>query len=41
MKNRTKSYLGTISEGDVLKHFIRKANPDEVKEEMLYPHTNK
>lgn len=38
-KNTGHQYLGTISEGDVLKHFIRKANPDEVKEEMTYPHT--
>lgn len=38
-KNTGHQYLGTISEGDVLKHFIRKANPDEVKEEMIYPHT--
>jgi TusA-related sulfurtransferase/rhodanese-related sulfurtransferase len=38
-KNTGHQYLGTIQEGDVFKHFIRKANPNEVKEEMKYPHT--
>jgi len=38
-KNTGHQYLGTISEGDVFKHFIRKANANEVLEERLYPHT--
>jgi len=38
-KNTGHQYLGTITEGDVLKHYIRKANPNELKEEMTYPHT--
>jgi rhodanese-related sulfurtransferase/TusA-related sulfurtransferase len=32
------SYLGTTEEGDVLKHYLRKADPEEVKEETKYPH---
>lgn len=32
-------YLGTLEEDGVLKHYVRKANPDEVKELMKYPHT--
>lgn len=31
-------YLGTIEEGDVLKHYIRKARFEEEKEEQNYPH---
>lgn len=38
-KNTGHQYLGTIHEGEVLKHYLRKANPNEVKEEMKYPHT--
>lgn len=38
-KNTGHQYLGTIHEGEVLKHYLRKANPDEVKEEMKFPHT--
>jgi TusA-related sulfurtransferase/rhodanese-related sulfurtransferase len=38
-KNTGHQYLGTIEEGDVLKHYLRKANPNEVKEETQYPHT--
>ncbi|MCU6797669.1 sulfurtransferase TusA family protein [Paenibacillus sp. WQ 127069] len=37
--NTGHQYLGTVHEGNVLKHFIRKANPDEVKEELKYMHT--
>jgi len=32
-------YLGTIEEGDVLKHYIRKASGDEVKREMKFAAT--
>lgn len=32
-------YIGSQQEDKVLKHFIRKANPDEVKEDVSYPHT--
>ena len=38
-KNTGHQYLGTIHEGDVLKHYLRKASPNEVKEEMKYPVT--
>ncbi|NLP49593.1 sulfurtransferase TusA family protein [Bacillus sp. RO1] len=31
-------YLGTLEEGDVLKHYIRKARSEEEKEEQTYPH---
>lgn len=31
-------YLGTIEEGDVLKHYLRKANDGELKEETKFPH---
>jgi rhodanese-related sulfurtransferase/TusA-related sulfurtransferase len=30
-------YLGTIEEGNVLKHYIRKANENEAKEERDFP----
>jgi rhodanese-related sulfurtransferase/TusA-related sulfurtransferase len=36
--NTGHQYLGTTEEGDVLKHYLRKANPDEVKEETKHPH---
>lgn len=32
-------YLGTIEDGDILKHYLRKADPDEAKEETTHPHT--
>lgn len=38
-KNTGHQYLGTIQDGDVLRHFIRKANPDEMKEMKKFPHT--
>lgn len=38
-KNTGHQYLGTVEEGDVLKHYLRKASPSEVKEETKYPHT--
>lgn len=31
-------YLGTLEEGNVLKHYIRKARSEEEKEEQNYPH---
>jgi rhodanese-related sulfurtransferase/TusA-related sulfurtransferase len=31
-------YLGTIEEGDTLKHYLRKASSDEEKSETKYPH---
>lgn len=31
-------YLGTIEEGNVLKHYIRKASDHETKDEATYPH---
>lgn len=37
-KNTGHQYLGTIHDGDVLKHFLRKASADEAKEETKYPH---
>ncbi|MEX2462399.1 MAG: sulfurtransferase TusA family protein, partial [Paenibacillaceae bacterium] len=33
-KNTGHQYLGTVHEGEVLKHYLRKASPNEVKEEM-------
>jgi len=38
-KNTGHHYLGTVHEGDVLKHYLRKANPGETKAEAKYPHT--
>ncbi|MGG4217943.1 sulfurtransferase TusA family protein [Paenibacillus jamilae] len=32
-------YLGTLQEGDVMRHYIRKANPTEVKEEQAFSST--
>lgn len=32
------SYIGTIEEADVLKHYIRKSSSEEEKEEIQYPH---
>lgn len=38
-KNTGHQYLGTIHEGDVLKHFVRKATANETKLETKYPNT--
>lgn len=38
-KSTGHQYLGTIEDGTVLKHYLRKANPNEVKEEVSHPHT--
>ncbi|MEC3533685.1 sulfurtransferase TusA family protein, partial [Bacillus thuringiensis] len=32
-------YIGTKHEGDVLVHYVRKANEHEVNEAVKYPHT--
>lgn len=32
-------YIGTQQQQDVLRHYIRKADPNEVKEDVSYPHT--
>ncbi|MED1645486.1 sulfurtransferase TusA family protein [Brevibacillus agri] len=32
-------YLGSIQEGDVMRHFLRKASPQETKAERKYPYT--
>ncbi len=32
-------YLGTITDGDVLKHYVRKASEDELNNESAHPHT--
>lgn len=37
-KNTGHHYLGTVEEGEVLKHYIRKSRPAEVKEEKKHPH---
>lgn len=36
-KNTGHHYLGTVEECEVLKHYIRKAYPNEVKQEKKYP----
>ncbi|MCY9667541.1 sulfurtransferase TusA family protein [Paenibacillus alginolyticus] len=38
-KNTGHQYLGTIHEGELLKHYLRKSNPNEVKKEVNFPHT--
>lgn len=37
-KNVGHQYLGTIEDGDVLKHYLRKASSDEAKDEIKHPH---
>ena len=37
-KNTGHQYIGTKHEGEVLKHYLRKSNPNEVKEETKFPH---
>ncbi|MCL6517872.1 sulfurtransferase TusA family protein [Alicyclobacillus sp.] len=32
-------FLGTLTEGKVFRHFIRKSRPEETKPEQRYPHT--
>lgn len=38
-KSSGQQYLGTTEEGDVLKHYLRKADQAEEKEEIRFPHT--
>lgn len=38
-KSTGHQYLGTVEDGDVLKHYLRKTTPDEEKEEIRHPHT--
>lgn len=38
-KNTGHQYLGTLEEGEVLKHYLRKSRPEELKEAANYPHT--
>ncbi len=38
-KNTGHQYVGTIEEGEVLKHYLRKAGQHEVKGETIFPHT--
>ncbi|WP_422124291.1 sulfurtransferase TusA family protein [Planococcus sp. X10-3] len=38
-KSSGNQYLGTSEEGDVLKHYLRKADQTEEKEEVRFPHT--
>ncbi|HEX6922883.1 MAG TPA: sulfurtransferase TusA family protein [Bacillales bacterium] len=38
-KSTGEQYLGTVQEKDTLKHYLRKSDPEETKEETKYPHT--
>lgn len=38
-KNTGHQYLGIVEEGGVFRHYLRKADPHEVKEDAKYPHT--
>lgn len=38
-RNTGHQYIGTIEDGQVLKHYVRKSSPDEVKEEHNYAFT--
>jgi len=38
-RNTGHQYLGTLEEGGVLKHYLRKSAPDETREEKRFPHT--
>src|SRR5690606_24153061 len=37
-KSSGHQYLGTTEDGEVLKHYLRKASSEEVNEEKKYPH---
>ncbi len=37
-KSTGHQYLGTIEEGDVLKHYIRKSDPKDIHPEQKFPH---
>lgn len=36
-KSTGRQYLGTVQEGDVLRHYLRKSDPDETEEEPKHP----
>jgi rhodanese-related sulfurtransferase/TusA-related sulfurtransferase len=38
-KSTGHDYLGTLEQDNILIHYVRKADPKEVKPEMKYPHT--
>ncbi|WP_308633853.1 sulfurtransferase TusA family protein [Paenibacillus silvisoli] len=38
-KNTGHQYLGTIEENELLKHYLRKSSPNELKQEIKYAHT--
>jgi TusA-related sulfurtransferase/rhodanese-related sulfurtransferase len=38
-RNTGHQYLGTIEQGDVHRHYLRKSSPSEMKEETNHPHT--
>lgn len=38
-KNAGHHYLGTVTEGDVYKHYVRKSAPSETKPQSSHPHT--
>lgn len=40
-KRTGNQYLGSLEEGNVLKHYLRKANPGESKGETQFPHVVK
>lgn len=37
-KSSGEQYLGTVEDGDVLKHYLRKSDPEETKEPANHPH---
>lgn len=39
-RNAGHQYLGTLMDGEVLKHYLRKSNPNEIKEEINYLKTS-
>ncbi|MWV43128.1 hypothetical protein GRF59_05745 [Paenibacillus sp. HJL G12] len=38
-KSTGHQFLGTQQENDVYRHYVRKSEPDEVKEEITFPHS--
>ncbi|WP_018247339.1 sulfurtransferase TusA family protein [Orenia marismortui] len=38
-KSTGHNYIGSQEEGEVLKHYIRKANAEEIKDEVKYPYS--
>nr|WP_273388053.1 sulfurtransferase TusA family protein [Cohnella zeiphila] len=37
-RNTGHQYLGTVEEGNVLKHYLRKSSPNEARDEKKHPH---